>query len=58
MSMMNIMIVSEVIGKYKRIFVKDGQFVKKGDVLATINSDVIDINLKEIETNLILLKTL
>ena len=28
-SMMNIMIVSEVIGKYKRIFVKDGQFVKK-----------------------------
>jgi len=57
-SMMNIMIVSEVIGKYKRIFVKDGQFVKKGDVLATINSDVIDINLKEIETNLILLKTI
>ena len=57
-SMMNIMIVSEVIGKYKRIFVKDGQFVKKGDVLATINSDVIDINLKEIETNLMLLKTI
>ena len=57
-SMMNIMIVSEVIGKYKGIFVKDGQFVKKGDVLATINSDVIDINLKEIETNLILLKTI
>ena len=53
-SMMNIMIVSEVIGKYKGIFVKDGQFVKKGDVLATINSDVIDINLKEIETNLLL----
>ena len=57
-SMMNIMIVSEVIGKYKRIFVKDGQFVKKGDVLATINSDVIDINLKEIETNLLLSKTI
>lgn len=54
----NIILVSEVIGQFKSINVKEGQFVKKGSILATINSDVIDKNLKEIETNLNLLKTI
>ncbi len=54
----NILLVSEVIGRFKSINVKEGQFVKTGSVLATINSDVIDNNLKEIETNLNLLKTI
>ena len=57
-SKMNVLIVSEVVGRYKKINVKEGQFVEKGTVLAVINSDVIDNNLKEIETNLKLLKTI
>ena len=57
-SKMNVIIVSEVVGRYKKINVKEGQFVEKGTVLAVINSDVIDNNLKEIETNLKLLKTI
>ena len=55
---MNVIIVSEVVGRYKKINVKEGQFVEKGTLLAVINSDVIDNNLKEIETNLKLLKTI
>ena len=57
-SKMNVIIVSEVVGRYKKINVKESQFVEKGTVLAVINSDVIDNNLKEIETNLKLLKTI
>ena len=54
----NILIVSEVLGKYNNIRVNDGDYVKKGEVLASINSSLINNSLKEIKTNLDLLETI
>tara|TARA_B100001778_G_scaffold36559_1_gene26509 strand:+ start:2232 stop:3350 length:1119 start_codon:yes stop_codon:yes gene_type:complete len=54
----NILIVSEVVGKFKNIFVDEGQYVEKGTVLASIDSEIIQNNLREIKSNLDLLKTI
>jgi len=54
----NILLVPEVVGRFKSIYVKEGQLVKKGEILASINSDLIENNLEEIKTNLKLLETI
>ena len=54
----NILLVPEVVGRFKKINVKEGQIVKKGEILASINSDLIQNNLEEIKTNLKLLETI
>ncbi len=54
----NILIVSEVVGRYNNIRVNEGDNVKKGEVLASINSSLINNTLKEIKTNLDLLETI
>lgn len=54
----NVLIVSEAMGKFKNIFVDEGQYVEKGTVLASIDSEIIKNNLREIKTNLDLLKTI
>lgn len=54
----NILLVPEVVGRFKTIYVKEGQLVKKGEILASINSDLIQNNLEEIKTNLKLLETI
>ena len=54
----NVLIVSESIGKFKNIFVEEGQYVEKGTVLASIDSEIIQNNLREIKSNLDLLKTI
>ena len=54
----NILLVPEVVGRFKTINVKEGQIVKKGEILASINSDLIQNNLEEIKTNLKLLETI
>ena len=54
----NILLVPEVVGRFNSINVKEGQIVKKGEILASINSDLIQNNLEEIKTNLKLLETI
>ena len=54
----NILIVSEVVSRYDNIRINEGDFVKKGEVLASINSSLISSTLKEIKTNLDLLETI
>ena len=54
----NILLVPEVVGRFKTINVKEGQLVKKGEILASINSDLIQNNLEEIKTNMKLLETI
>ena len=56
MSNMNILIVPEVMGQVNNVLVKEGETVKKGQILASINSDVITSNLDEVESSLSLLK--
>ena len=48
MSNMNILIVPEVMGQVNNVLVKEGETVKKGQILASINSDVIKSNLDEV----------
>jgi len=55
-SNMNILIVPEVMGQVNKVLVKEGETVKKGQILASINSDVIKSNLDEVESSLNLLK--
>ena len=57
-SNMNILIVPEVMGQVDKIYVEEGETVKKGKILASINSDVIQSNIEEIESSLNLLKTI
>lgn len=47
----------EINGQVKKIYVKEGQHVKKGQLLIKINSSVTESSLKEIETSLELAKT-
>lgn len=42
----------EMTGQIKKVFVKEGQFVKKGQLLLTLNSDVILNSIKELKTGL------
>ncbi len=42
----------EINGQIKRIYVKKGQFVKKGQLLITLNSNIISSQIKELKTRL------
>ncbi len=48
----------EISGQVKTIHVREGDYVKKGQLLVSLNSDIIESNIKELETNLALAKTL
>ena len=48
----------EINGQIKRIYVKEGDFVKKGQLLASLNSAVMYNNLAELEIQLVLADTL
>ncbi len=42
----------EVTGQIEKIFVKEGDYVKKGQLLAQLNSDIIQDNIRELKTSL------
>ena len=46
------------MGQVDKIYVEEGETVKKGKILASINSDIIQSNIEEIESSLNLLKTI
>lgn len=48
----------EINGTISGIFVKDGQRVRKGDLLVTISSNVIESSINEVETSLDMAKTI
>ena len=48
----NVIVTPEVGGEIINILVKEGETVKKGNILATFNSDAIGSNVKEIEEQL------
>ena len=48
----------ELNGQIKKIFVKEGDYVKKGKLLVKLNSSIIEGNIKEIKTALKLAKTI
>ncbi len=48
----------EMNGQVKNIYVKEGQFVKKGQLLITLNSDVIQSGITELKTGLELAKVM
>jgi len=54
----NVLLNPEIIGRLKRIYVKEGDSVIKGQILAEINSDVLNNSILEIETNLELFKVI
>ncbi len=47
----------EISGQIQTIHVQEGQFVQKGQLLVSLNSDIIQSNIKELETSLELAKT-
>ena len=54
----NVLLNPEIIGRLKRIYVKEGDSVIKGQILAEINADVLNNSILEIETNLELFKVI
>lgn len=48
----NITVVAEATGVIKAIKVKEGQYVKKGTLLAILDTDILNKNIEEIETQL------
>lgn len=54
----NVLLNPEIIGRLKRIYVKEGNSVIKGQILAEINSDVLNNSILEIKTNLELFKVI
>lgn len=48
----------EMVGQIKRIYVKEGQFVKKGQLLVKLNSEIIENSISEIKTGLSLATTM
>ncbi len=54
----NVLLNPEMIGRLKRIYVKEGDSVIKGQILAEINSDVLINSILEIKTNLELFKVI
>jgi len=52
----NVMVVPEAGGLIKTLPVQEGQYVKKGDVIASFDSEVIADNIKELEEQLELAK--
>ncbi len=53
----NIMMSAEAMGRIERIHVSEGQQVKKGDLLLSIDGDVIVNNISEVKTQMELAKT-
>ncbi len=49
---------AEMNGQIKKIFVKEGDFVKKGKLLIKLNSSIIEGNIRELKTALKLAKTI
>ena len=47
----------EINGQIKRVLVKEGQHVKKGQALVVLNSEITEKTINEVETNLELAKT-
>ncbi|MCA9734323.1 MAG: efflux RND transporter periplasmic adaptor subunit [Deferribacteres bacterium] len=54
----NIMVPAQASGLVKRIYVKEGENVKKGQLLAEIDGAIYERNLAELKTNLELARTL
>jgi membrane fusion protein, multidrug efflux system len=54
----NVVVTSEIPGTIIKINVKNGDKVRKGEVLAVLNSDIMNSSMKEIETQLELATTL
>ena len=54
----NIMIPAQASGLVKRIYVKEGDIVKKGQLLAEIDGAIYESNIAELKTNLALARTL
>lgn len=48
----------EISGQVQAIYVQEGNFVKKGQLLVSLNSDIIKSNINELETSLVLANTL
>lgn len=48
----NINVVAEATGVIRSIKVKDGQYVKKGTLLAVLDTDILNKNIDELETQL------
>ncbi len=54
----NIMISSEVMGKIESVYAREGQKVKKGDLLMALNSQVTRNKIAELQTSLELAETI
>ena len=50
-------ISSETSGQIENIYVKEGDYVNKGQLLADLNTDVLDNSISELKSNLELAKT-
>ena len=48
----------EISGQITSIYVKEGDYVKKGQLLARLNSDVLESNIDELKTQLALAETM
>lgn len=48
----------EMNGQIRKIFIKEGKWVKKGQLLVSLNTDVTEANIKEIKTSLELADTM
>ncbi|MAJ50003.1 MAG: hypothetical protein CMB82_00090 [Flammeovirgaceae bacterium] len=48
----NVLLAAESMGKIEKIYVSEGQKVKKGQLLVTLNSQVLQNSLEEIKTQL------
>lgn len=48
----NVLLTAESMGKIENIYVSEGQVVKKGQLLISLNSEVIQNSIKEIKTQL------
>jgi RND family efflux transporter MFP subunit len=54
----NIIVSSEAAGQLKKIFVKEGDKVNQGDVIAVLNTSVLEKNLDELENSYVLVNQL
>ena len=48
----NVLLTAESMGKIENIYVSEGQVVKKGQLLISLNSEVVQNSIKEIKTQL------
>ena len=48
----NVLLTAESMGKIENIYVSEGQVVKKGQLLVSLNSEVLQNSIKEIKTQL------